>query len=849
MSTIFWLLLFIGGGLTLAYRAVDLKTSTIAAGAALVAYLLFGNGGVFVNLLLILGLAGMVALNLTDFRRERISRPILSVFRKILPTMSDTEREALAAGTVWWDGELFSGTPDFNRLLSTPRPTLSAEEQAFLDGPVDELCAMIDDWKATHEEAELSEETWEYLKAKGFFAMIIPKKYGGLEFSALAHSAVLAKVAGRSAMASSVIAVPNSLGPAELIHEYGTQEQKDYYLPRLAKGEEIPCFGLTSPKAGSDATSLEDTGIVCHGTFDGKEVLGLRLNWNKRYITLAPVSTVLGLAFKMYDPDGLLGDVEDYGITCALIPTDLPGVTIGRRHFPLNIPFPNGPTQGKDVFVPLDFIIGGVEMAGKGWRMLVESLTVGRCISLPSNASGGARAGLAATGAYARVRKQFGMPIGRFEGVAEALARVAGRTYIAEATRTMTAGAVDQGHRPAVPSAIVKYHLTEIGRQVADDVMDVLGGKGIMLGPKNIAGRGYQVVPVTITVEGANILTRSMIIYGQGAIRCHPYVLTEMQAAQNEDRESGLDAFDDALFSHIGLVVGNAARAFVTGLTLSRFVSVPVDGPTKRYYQHISRFSSAFGLLSDVAMLTMGGALKKREMISGRLGDVLSYMYMASAVLKRFEDQGRPSADLPVVEWACRDLLYRAQEQLHGVLRNFPNRWVAAALRFLMFPRGRTYYAPHDRLEMRVTELFINPTETRARLIEQTFMSPAGDNQVAALDAAMRMAVELRPLEKRIRKAVKDGQIPDRSTLEQIDAAVGIGIITAEEADSLRELERVTLEVCAVDDFAHEELGTKPRGGKRSSAKRSAAPQVPPAVEATPADETSDSAVTARTGT
>ncbi|NNF67654.1 MAG: acyl-CoA dehydrogenase [Gammaproteobacteria bacterium] len=813
VSFLFWTLIFIGGGLTLAYRSVDLRTSTIIFGGAVFAYLLFGNGGFAWNLLVLLLLAGMVALNMPEFRRDKITRPILKMFRKVLPNMSETERAALEAGDVWWDGDLFGGAPKWRKLLGYPVPKLSREEQAFLDGPVEELCGMIDEWKVTHEEADLSEETWQFLKDKGFFAMIIPKRYGGLEFSALAHSEVLAKIAGHSATCASTVAVPNSLGPAELLLHYGTDEQKDYYLPRLAKGEEIPCFGLTSPRAGSDATSLTDSGVVTRGMFNGEEVIGIRLNWKKRYITLAPVATVLGLAFKLRDPEFLLGDdtKDDYGITCALIPTHLPGVTTGRRHMPLNLPFQNGPTEGQDVFVPVDYIIGGPSMAGEGWRMLVESLTVGRCISLPSNTSGGARAGLAATGAYARIRSQFNMPIGRFDGIQKVLARIAGRTYITEAGRVMTAGAVDQGVAPGVPSAIVKYHVTEMSRQTAVDVVDIHGGKAICMGPKNYAGRGYQAAPIAVTVEGANILTRNMIIYGQGAIRCHPYVLKEMQAAADSNRERGLEQFDDLLFRHIGFSISNAARSLAMGLTLSRFSSVPVDGPTKRYYQHINRFSAAFALLSDTAMLTVGGALKRKEMLSARLGDILSFMYLASAVLKRFEDQGRPAADLPVVEWACRHLLYQAQEQIHGVLRNLPNRWIGIALRLVIFPLGRRYNAPRDRLENRVAELFIRPSATRERLVGNLYRSNIESNALAQLEDAMMRAIEIEPIEKRLRRAIKDGVVRESTFNQQIDDAINAEVLTRDEADKLVALDKIVMEIIAVDDFETSELGTNTR--------------------------------------
>ncbi|HEX4619564.1 MAG TPA: acyl-CoA dehydrogenase, partial [Steroidobacteraceae bacterium] len=654
-------LLFIAAVLFLAYRRLSLLAFTVTFTVLLALYTTVGApAGLWKGLLWVL-LAGLWLLNLRPLRKSLITRPFLRAYLKLLPSMSQTEKEALEAGTVWWDGELFTGAPDWGKLLAARPPRLSEAEQAFLDGPCEELCRMLDEWHITHELGDLPPEVWEFLKTRGFFAMIIPKRYGGLEFSAFAHSCVLAKISSRSATAASITAVPNSLGPAELLNHYGTEEQKNHYLPRLARGEEVPCFALTGPRAGSDAASIPDTGVVCRGMWNGAEVLGLKLNFSKRYITLAPVATVIGLAFRMFDPDRLLGGKFDIGITCALIPRHTPGVTIGRRHFPLNVPFQNGPIQGHDVFVPLDSIIGGPAMAGSGWRMLVEQLSVGRCISLPSNTTGASKAGVWATGAYARIRTQFNTPVSRFEGVEAALARMVGLTYTMDAARSVTAGAIDGGEKPSVPSAMLKYHVTEMGRQVCNDAMDVHGGKGIMLGPKNYLGRGYQITPVAITVEGANLLTRNLIIFGQGAIRCHPFVLREMNAARNPDRAAGVEAFDRALFSHIGFTLSNSVRSFIMALTHARFTRAPVAGETARYYQHIVRFSASFAFAVDVAMLTLGGYLKKKEGLSARLGDVLSAMYLASMVLKHYENQGRRAEDLPIIEWACRNLLYHAQ--------------------------------------------------------------------------------------------------------------------------------------------------------------------------------------------
>jgi len=806
--TLFWLLLFVGGALYLAYQRVSLATATIAIGVALLAYTLLGSGSTFWLALLWFAFAAVVALNVDALRMRFVTKPFLMVYRRMLPSMSDTEREALEAGTVWWDGEIFSGKPDWPKLLTAKAPRLTAEEQAFIDGPCEELCRMVDDWDITHRRADMPPQVWDYLKKKGFFAMIIPKKYGGLEFSAYAHSCVLVKLASRSATVSSTVAVPNSLGPAELLLHYGTEEQKNHYLPRLARGEDIPCFALTGPRAGSDAASIPDTGVVCRGLYEGREVVGLRLNFSKRYITLAPVATVIGLAFRLYDPDKLLGgDKTDYGITCALIPRSTPGVTIGRRHFPLNVPFQNGPLAGKDVFVPLDAIIGGPKMAGQGWRMLVEQLSVGRCISLPSSATGGAKAGVYASTAYARIRKQFSQSVGRFEGVEAALTRMAGAAYIVDAARSVTTGAIDGGEKPSVPAAMLKYHCTELSRRVANDAMDVHGGKGICLGPKNYLGRGYQVVPVAITVEGANILTRSLMILGQGAIRCHPYVLAEMSAAKEKDKRKSLRDFDAALFGHIGYTLSNAARSFVMATTLARFSSAPDIEPTRRYYQHVNKFSAQFAFATDMAMLSLGGYLKQKEHLSARLGDVLSSLYMASMVLKHYENQGRPEADLPLVEWSCRSLLYEAQEQMHGFLRNFPNRWLAAAMRLVIFPRGRTYFAPSDRLGRRIVEPLMMPSEVRDRLCDGIYRTVEPGNPIGLLQEALVLSVNAEPLEKRIRvEGVKTGRITALELPGQVEQAQALGLITPAEAELLREYDRKVMDLVNVDDFSTDEL-------------------------------------------
>jgi acyl-CoA dehydrogenase len=803
-----WLALFILVLLILTYRRVGLGASTAALMVPLGAYWVLGSTPDWWKAVLTLPWFLMLVLNFRPLRMRLLTRPFMKAYRKLLPSMSSTEREALDAGTVWWDGELFTGGPDWRKLMAAQAPALNPEEQAFIDGPCEQLCQMLDDWDITHRRADMPEAVWAFIKAKGFFAMIIPRRYGGLEFSAYAHSCVLTKIASRSATASSTIAVPNSLGPAELLLHYGTEQQKNHYLPRLARGEDVPCFALTGPRAGSDAASIPDTGIICKGMWQGVEVTGIRLNFSKRYITLAPIATVIGLAFRLYDPDHLMGEREDLGITCALIPRDTPGVTIGRRHFPLNIPFQNGPIQGSDVFVPMDALIGGFANAGQGWRMLVEQLSVGRCISLPSNAAGGAQAAVYASGAYARIRRQFNTPIGSFEGIEQVLARMAARSYIIDAARSVTAGAIDGGEKPSVPSAMLKYHATEFSRMIANDAMDVHGGKGICLGPRNYLGRGYQIIPVAITVEGANILTRSLIIFGQGAVRCHPFVLKEMNAAKNPDREAGLRAFDTALMGHVGFAISNAVRSLVLGSTLARFTKAPRSGPTARFFQHVNRFSASFAFATDVAMLALGGYLKKKETLSARLGDVLSDMYLASMVLKHHDNQGSEAADLPIIEWACRSLLYHAQEQLHQFLRNFPNRWLAALMRIIIFPRGLTYFPPSDRLGGQIGALLMNPTTARERLSQFIYKTPAEHNPLGKLQEALVLAATAEPLEKRIRvDGVKTGRVTALDLPGQVRQALKLGILTEAEAQVLRDYDAKVLDIIMVDDFAPQELG------------------------------------------
>lgn len=801
-----WIIAFLGIVSTLGFQRASLSVWTLAFAVYLILFtILSTSSALFLLFIWILFAVIFTPLYVRSIRYQYFTKPILNFYRDNMPTMSSTESEALAAGTVGWEGELFQGNPDWNKLLNYPKPTLSAEERAFIDGPVNTLCSMINDWEITHRLLDLPESMWKFLKEEGFFALIIPKEYGGKAFSAYAHSEILTKVSGISSTVASTIAVPNSLGPAELLLHYGTEEQKNYYLPRLAQGIEIPCFALTGLEAGSDAGAMTDKGIVTWGEYQGEKVLGIRLNWSKRYITLAPIATVIGLAFKLYDPDHLLGNQKNLGITCALIPRETPGITIGRRHFPCNAVFQNGPTQGKDVFIPIDWIIGGPSMAGQGWRMLMECLAAGRAISLPASAIGGGKMVTFTTGAYARIRRQFKMPIGRFEGIEVPLARIAGYTYLMDATRTLTAAIIDTGEKPAVASAITKYHVTELGRVVISDAMDIHGGKGICLGPKNYLARFYEAMPIAITVEGANILTRSLIIFGQGAMRCHPYILAEFNAAMLEDKQQRLQQFDQSLMSHISFTISQFFRTLILGLTSAKIVKIP-KGSTKRYFQQATRFSAAFALLADISLLILGGALKRKESISGRLGDILSYLYMLSAVLKQYQDQGCHTEDLPIVKWASLTCLFEIQEAIDGVLTNFPNRWVARFLRFIIFPAGMRFTKPNDKISFKAAQLLLSPTSTRERLTEGVFSMDVPHNMLAVVENALQKVIAADPVEKILKVAVHDKVIKGETLIEQGKMALQKGLITEGEMEILLASEKAREEVIKVDDFSVEEL-------------------------------------------
>jgi acyl-CoA dehydrogenase len=807
MEAFAWIVLFLVSFGVLAYRRAPITVSAATMAALLVLVSLFSHLGEPAKIVLWIVYAVFFApLVLKPVRRQLITRRILNSFRKVMPQMSETEQQALEAGTVGWTGELFSGAPDWTKLQQRPGPQLSQEEQEFLDGPTEKLCTMLNDWEIS-QTMTIPESIWSFLKKEGFFSMIIPKKYGGKEFSAIAHSAVISKVSGVSVAVATSIGVPNSLGPGELLLHYGTDEQQNHYLPRLASGDEIPCFALTSPNAGSDAGAIEDNGVICEEVFEGKKQLCIRLNWNKRYITLAPIATLLGLAFKLYDPNKLYGDEEELGITCALIPTSTKNVVTGRRHYPMGCAFPNGPTQGKDVIIPMDWIIGGPKMIGQGWRMLMECLAVGRSISLPSLVSGGSKVSALCSGAYARIRRQFNCYIGQFEGVQMALAGIAANTYALTALREFTVSSVDQGEKPVVESAISKYHTTEYARQAAQLAMDVHGGKAICMGPNNYLAQGYMEAPISITVEGANILTRSMIIFGQGAIRCHPYVLEELKCAQITDKEKALVKFDNALFGHVGFLVSNQLRSLVLSITGGRFTSAP-KGPLKRYYQQFLRFSSGLALLADVSMINLGGALKRLENLSARLGDILSYLYTGSAVLKKHSlaDAKTQEAELPVIHWICQDLLYKLQLTIHEFLSNFPNAFIAKALRMHILPLGLRFNPPSDHLTSRVARLILHPSEFRDHLQQGVYETDAPNNIVVQMNKVMEDAIAVEPLLKKLSKAKRSKLIKGMTFHDLVQDAVVAQLFTEQEGMELLRVNKETLNIINVDDFSPEEI-------------------------------------------
>ncbi len=754
--------------------------------------------GVFVGAALLFGVRPL--------RAAVLGKPLLAILSPIFPKMSDTERIALDAGTVWWDAELFSGAPDWKRILAFRPKPLTSEEQAFLDGPCETLCRMLDDDRIRRE-GDLPREVWDFIARERFFGMIIPKEHGGLGFSAQMHSAVVAKLSSRSVTACVSVMVPNSLGPAELLLHYGTDVQKKHWLPRLARGEEIPCFALTEPHAGSDAGGMRSKGIVVKGLWNGRETLGLKLSWDKRYITLAPKATVVGLAFRMFDPDKLLGDRADLGITCALIPRDTAGVWIGNRHDPLGTPFLNGPTRGTDVFVPLDAIIGGPSMAGQGWRMLMECLSAGRSISLPANSVGGAQLAARTVGAYATVREQFNLSIGRFEGIEAPLGRIAGTVYWMNALREVTAGAVDAGEKPAVVSAIAKAWSTEAMRRVVTDAMDVVGGAGICKGPRNVLAAAYIATPIGITVEGANILTRSMIVFGQGAIRCHPYALKEMEAAAAKNAV----ALDRSFFGHVGFVATNSVRSIVLALTGARFASSPVGGEAGAALRQLTRLSASFALLADAAMGTLGGTLKRKEHVTGRLADALAWMYIASAATNRFVVDGQPERDRALYRWTVAESLWNVQEALRGVLDNLPARVAAIALRPVVFPLGARHRPPSDLVVAAAARSLLDGNQARVALTRAMHIPSEDDPGLGRLEKALRLTLESEPLRKKLRDAVKSGALPKADEATLASAAAAKDLITAAERARLEQAIAARDEAIAVDDYAPSEYPTTSR--------------------------------------
>ena len=806
--TLLWLLVLLLGIAVIAH----LRVSPVPALAIVAAYLLLMGAAnetpaLLMLILWLLLIAVAVPLLVSDLRIKYFSGPMFDWFKKVLPPISDTERDAIDAGTVWWDGELFSGRPNWDTLLGYPRATLTEEEQAFIDGPTEALCAMVNDWEVG-QRLDLPQEAWDYIKAEGFFALIIPKEYGGKGFSAYAHSQIVMKLATRSGDLASTVMVPNSLGPAELLMHYGTDEQRNHYLPRLANGTDIPCFALTGPYAGSDAGAMNDSGVICRGQWQGEEVLGLRLNWEKRYITLGPVATLLGVAFKTYDPEHLLGDEEELGISLALIPTDTAGVEIGRRHLPLGAAFMNGPNWGKDVFVPLEAIIGGRDMIGKGWMMLMNCLSVGRSISLPATGVSAAKACSYVSGRYAQIREQFNVPLAAFEGIQEPLARIGGNAWLMDSARILTANAVDLGEKPSVLSAILKYHLTERGRACVTDAMDIHGGKGIIMGPNNYLGRLWLSAPISITVEGANILSRNLMIFGQGAIRCHPFVLREMELVHEPDRDEAVKKFDTLLMQHIGFAVSNTASTLVLGLTFGLFGKAPGTDLTRPYFRALDRIAAAFAMLADLSMMLLGGELKRRERLSARLGDVLSHLYLASAALKRYHDLGHPTEQAPLLRWALEDCLCKAERALADTLSNFPNRLLGGVLQLLVFPFGARHKGPSDELDAEVAAILGRPEGDPAleQILDGVYRPDDADEAFGALRDAFDALAAAQPLQKKLHKALKSGEFKPAAHEDPISAALAAGVLDASEAEQLTAAEAARRKVISVDDFDKAQL-------------------------------------------
>ena len=731
-------------------------------------------------------------------RRNLFTRPLMALIGRLglLPAISDTEEVAIQAGTVWVEGELFSGRPNWKRILESPYPQLSPEEQTFLDGPVEELCHLVDEWHVWVNR-EFPPEAWDLIHREKFFGMIIPEAYGGLGFSAMANSAVVQKLQSRCSPMATTVMVPNSLGPAELLIHYGTQEQRDHFLPKLADATYIPAFALTEPQAGSDAGAIAAEGVLFRN--DAGDIM-IRLNWEKRYITLAAVAHVLGLAFKLRDPDNLLGHGEELGITCALVPADTPGIVRGRRHDPLGVPFVNAPFEGHDVIVPLSAIIGGESGAGRGWRMLMESLAAGRGISLPASALGSAKRVFLVASAHAAVRRQFGLPIGKFGGIEEPLARIGGFTYLMDAVRIYTLGAIDKGAAPAVVTAMVKYHLTELGRKMVMDGMDILGGNAISGGPRNLMASVYLSNPIAITVEGANILTRTLMIFGQGAIRCHPWAYKEIVALQQKD----IRGFDRSFWGHIGHVFRNAIRSQVLAATRGYISRLPVRGPARKYVRRLNWVSASFAFLADVAMGTLGGSLKREEKLTGRFADIFSWMYLGAATIRRFEAEGRRKEDLPYFQWSMEYALREIQFGFEGLLKNMhvpgltwfirgPAYWIH---RTITFGRG-----PTDRMGHQVAQLMQIPSDQRRRMTEGVYLPQDEGEALGRLEAALKLANRAQTVEAKVYAAIRKGQLQSRPKPTRMDRAQAAGVITGAELALINQANAACLDAIQVDEF------------------------------------------------
>ncbi len=785
---------------------VALATLLIQTGVA------FGplGGFTFTKLLGWLPALALAILSYRPVRQKIVTRPAFAMVKKILPPISPTEREALEAGTLGFDAELFGGEPDWAKLRAVKPLELTEEERNFLNGPAEELCRMIDDWHIRARSREIPENVWNFIRSNGFLGMLISKAHGGLGFSAQAQSLILGKIASRSPDVSVAVMVPNSLGPGELIEKFGTPDQQEYFLPRLARGEEIPCFALTGPYAGSDAASMRDIGVVERGMHNGEETLGIRLNWDKRYITLAPNATLLGLAFQLFDPENLLGRGEEPGITLALIPADHEGVQIGRRHLPCGNAFPNGPTWGENVFIPAEWIIGGAERAGQGWRMLMSCLAAGRAISLPASGTAAAKAMLRSTSAYARIRSQFNIPIGRMEGIEEPLARMVEAAYILESARAVTASMVSSGDKPAVISALMKYRCTEWARQAVNDAMDIQGGKAICDGPSNFTQAAYQSIPVSITVEGANILTRSLMVIAQGALRSHPWLFKEIEAVQNHDEEAGFRAFEAAFEGHVGFAFANVFGSLFHNLTFGAFGVSPSGARyTKRWYKQAYRAARNFALVTDLSVAMLGGGLKTRQRLTGRLADALSDLYFLCCMLKRFEDDGEPQADRVILDHCAQNALARFYASLDAVAGNFPNPIVRQLLRVLVFPLGNWTRPAKDRTVRPMVSLVLEPTATRDRLTREIFVSNDPNDTLGVLETAFEKAIETEEINRRLERAVKDGKVKRFLGRDHIGEAVSLGVVTKEEGEKLREREALFARVIAVDHFDPDEITGK----------------------------------------